>query len=227
MLSIREVMTTEADQKSAQTFFQAVSEIFDLSEAKALDMFARTGELTVVNYKNAVKELHCWELMPDHEETLRVLHNPAEIRIGCAYNSALATDHEFDFIVIDSPQGAHSDHFGLVHFEHFDIVKDFLRPMVADECIVVLYVNKSPYDKNVVGSHGYDQYSEYNYNAWMVARQDFYGSAVVTEEEAIAAYRKAVGGWATIEQVLTVPCFSDVPDMPPYAFRIALKLSRK
>lgn len=228
-LSIREVSTSEADQQSARVFFAAVLGMFDLKKSVALDMFARTGELTVANYRKSVGEMHAWELMPEHEETLRENHNPDVVMIGCSYHTAQVAERDgfqFDFIVVDSPQGAHHDFASNTHFEHFDVVREVLPKIASEECIVVLYVNKAPYNKDEFGSHGYDQYSEYDYANWMDARKEFYGSEKITEEQAIAAYRKAVAEWATVEQVLTVPCFSDVPDYPAYAFRLALKLKR-
>lgn len=227
MLTIREVATTDADRRSAKSLFRTVLDTFDLKEAKALDMFARTGELTVVNYRAAVKELHLWELMPEHERALWLEHAPHTVKIGCSYQSAANCTDKFDFIVIDSPQGAHSDYQGKVHYEHFDVVRDLLPKLAADTCVVVLYVNKAPYNKDEFGSHGYDQYSEYDFPAWMMARRMFYGSIRITEEQAIAAYRGAVSHWATVDQVIVTPCHSDVPEYPPYAFRLALSLKRK
>lgn len=227
MLTIREVATTDADQRSARSMFRTVLDSFDLKEAKALDMFARTGELTVVNYRHAVKELHLWELMPEHERALWLEHAPHTVKIGCSYQSALNCTDKFDFIVIDSPQGAHSDYSGAVHYEHFDVVRELLPKLAADNCVVVLYVNKAPYNKEELGSHGYDQYSEYDFPAWMQARRMFYGSIRVTEEQAIKAYRDTVQEWATVDQVIVTPCHSDVPGYPPYAFRLALSMKRK
>lgn len=226
MLTIRAVSPSSADTASSTAFFQAVKAMYDLSEAKSLDMFARTGELTVVNYFSEVKELHLWELIPDHKEILESRFSPASLRIGCSYQASMLVDEKYDFIVVDSPQGAHHDYDGKVHFEHFDVVEGILPKLCADECIVVLYVNKKPYDREEMGSHGYDIYSEYDFTAWMQARENFYLSSTISEAGAIAAYTFAVREWAKVESAVMVPCFSDVPGYPPYAFRLALKLKR-
>lgn len=229
-LSIRQVATSTADQASAREFFNQLIALFDLSNARALDMFARTGELTVESYKHAVGELHCWELAPEHEQTLIERHNPKSVIIGDSYLTALqAIDmgEKYDLVVVDSPQGAHSDSAGYVHYEHFDIVRSLLKDMVGDEALIVLYVNKKPYNKDELGSHGYDQYSEYDFAAWMAAREKFYGDKHITEEQAISAYRSALSSWATVEQVLVTPCHSDVPGYAPYAFRLGLRIKRK
>jgi hypothetical protein len=134
-------------------------------------------------------------------------------------------------VVIDTPQGAHTDSHGNVHFEHFDFFKMTLQWMLKDRGVVVVYVNKAPYDKNEVGSHGYDEYEEYDFPKWMRARSDFYETGCdcrVTEEQAIAAYRRtAEFEGFKVKNVLTVPCFSDVPGKEPYAFRVALEVARE
>jgi len=226
MLSIREVNCTKADQLSAVAFFDSLTAMYDFKESVALDMFARTGDLTVVNYQDHVKELHLWELMPEHRGAL-VSRNPTSLQIGCSYETAEKCFTKYDLIVVDSPQGVHSDAEGRVHFEHFDVVRDILPRLCSESCVIVLYVNKSPYNKDIVGSHGYDKYSEYDYSSWMQARELFYGASQITEEVAIQAYRVAIGSWAKVEQVLMVPCFSDVSTLEPYAFRLALKIKRK
>jgi hypothetical protein len=111
--------------------------------------------------------------------------------------------------------------------EHFRAL-DMLPPIMADDCLVVLYVNKEPYDRDRMGSHGYDQYDTYDFKLWMDARAKFYrviSPARVTEEEALLAYRRyfASRGFM-VKQILAVPCYSDVEAYPPYAFRVAFSL---
>lgn len=225
-MKVREVNVSEADKASARIFFNAVCDFYDLKSAKALDMFARTGDLTVVNYAARVSELHLWELGGEHEEALRAF-NPASVHIGCSYQTAIAVEDRFDFIVIDSPQGAHHDYNGTVHYEHFDVLEDVLPKLVSKEAVVVLYVNKRPYDKNVLGEFGYDQYAEYDFKSWMEARIVFYGTSVISEGQALDAYKKCLTKIGmTVENALVTPCYSDVPGYEPYAFRVALKVKR-
>lgn len=225
-MKVRQVGVSGADKASAAVFFEAVCSFYDLSNAVALDMFARTGELTVTNYHEHVGEIHLWELGPEHAKALGEFQ-PEEVHIGCSYRQAESCHTKFDFVVVDSPQGAHHDYKGCVHYEHFDLIRYVVPPMLKDEAIVVLYVNKRPYNKDVLGEHGYDLYEEYDYDAWMDARRAFYGASDIAEEDAIRAYRTVLGaaGFAVSGMVIT-PCYSDVPGYPPYAFRLALRVVR-
>lgn len=226
-MRVRELEVGVADTRSAVTFFSALLQVYDLSEAKALDMFARTGALTVCNYAGKVHELHLWELGAEHKAAL-LGYMPTQLRIGCSYESAEQVSEKFDFVVVDSPQGAHKDYAGVVHYEHFDLVNFVLPKLLSDHSVVVLYVNKRPYNKDDVGSHGYDEYEDaYNYEAWMSARQEFYGSSVITEEQAVQAYRNVLNeAGFIVDSFIIVPCFSDVPGLQPYAFRVAFELER-
>lgn len=222
-MKIREVDTTEADRTSAEVFFRALSRMWDLKKVDALDMFARNGQLTVSRYGHKVKNLDLWELAEEHRKSLENFQ-PRDVRIGCSYSTLSRCHRKYGLIVIDTPQGVHSNYAGVARYEHFDVLSE-IGTIMDDQCIIVLYVNKMPYNKKEMGSHGYDQYSEYDYEAWMKARAQFYGGdgRQITEEEALAAYRlKMVSQKYWVDQVLMVPCFSDVPGYLPYAFRLAL-----
>jgi predicted RNA methylase len=227
-MQVREVNVTDADGKSAQLFFDALTGFYDLSQARALDMFARNGQLTVKNYVSKVKAVDAWELNGEHEEALRSIDPTVSVKIDCSYLSATLANGKYDLVVIDSPQGAHRDFSKMVCFEHFTALTK-LRRLAADRSIVVLYVNKEPYDKAVAGDHGYDQYEEYDFKAWMAAREDFYGfdPRKLTDGSALFAYDRAfrAAGFKVVNTVV-VPCYSDVPRKENYAFRVGFEVIR-
>lgn len=228
-MEVRVTDTTSADQRSANVFFKALLSMWDLQDVAALDAFARNGQLTVPNYADVVRELELWELGEEHREALERF-SPDCVRIGCSYShlvTAIEEGRKYGLLVIDTPQGIHADVYGNEHVEHFDFLRDSTA-ILADEAVVVLYVNKHPYNRDEVGEHGYDQYKEYDFDKWMSARREYYGSTVITEGQAINQYTSALSlqGFKVTE-VLAVPCYSDVPDRAPYAFRLALKVARK
>lgn len=230
-MKIRQVDTTDADQKSAVAMFELLNAMYDLKDRVALDAFARNGQLTVRNYADYVAFVDCWELSPEHFAGLQSIANVGEIRIGCSYHTAafenLVSGGSYDMIVVDTPQGLHKAKDGSLKVEHFNFLKECVPTLINDDGLIVLYVNKRPYNAAVNGNHGYDQYEEYDFNKWMAARHDFYGSIQITEEDALAAYRFHLGEVGLeVQQALMVPCFSDVPDYPDYAFRLALSVKK-
>jgi hypothetical protein len=224
---IRQLDTTVADQASAQVFFSALFRAYDLDHAKVLDAFARNGQLTVRSYHDFLSDprtqLEVWELQPEHETALKML--TPQVQIGDSYQLIRTVRHGmYDLLVVDTPQGLHRSTDGRVHAEHWDFVEDAL-PTVRAGGVVVLYVNKEPYDARLVGSHGYDQYPEYDYVEWMWTRQELYGFSRGTEEAFLHRYRqlfKRAG--RVITSMLMTPCHSDVPGLAPYAFRLAVCL---
>jgi hypothetical protein len=225
-MKVRQIDVSDADCRSAEIFFRAVTSYWDLSKSHALDMFARNGALTVTNYIDHVRSLDLWELNPEHEHDL-IDWMPDEIKIGCSYKHLEECDKQYDFIVIDTPQGIHNDWQGVPHTEHFDVLCK-LPKIMADRCIVVVYVNMAPYDKNVEGSQGYDEYEEYDFQKWMEIRADFYeNEGLVTEAVAISTYELLFEKHLFVmKNMLLVPCFSDVPGKEPYAFRLAMEFER-
>jgi tRNA G37 N-methylase Trm5 len=229
-VKVREANVTGADKRSARLFFDALMGFYDTDKWAVLDAFARNGQLTLPMYIKAVRDgyVEAWELGPEHEKALKML-GPNQVRIGDSYSLAVECERMFDMVVIDTPQGAHKDSHGYVHYEHFDFLELTLRKLLKDRGVVVLYVNKSPYDKAEVGSHGYDEYAEYDFGKWMDARLHYYQSSrkTLTEERVVDTYRgRAHAAGYQVKNILIVPCFSDVPGKEPYAFRLALELER-
>jgi hypothetical protein len=224
-VKIRTCDVTGADKLSAKLFFDALFGFYEIGP-DALDMFARDGALTVSRYYTEINNLDLWELNAEHRPALEKF-NPREIIIGCSYTSMGGCTHKYDMVVIDTPQGIHNDAFGIAHIEHFDVLRH-IKGMLKPKALIVLYVNKRPYNKEEVGSHGYDEYAEFNYKKWMAARASFYdvGShGIISEEDAIAAYREVLADQnLAVTSVLSVPCYSDVQGVEPYAFRLALQV---
>ncbi len=217
-----------ADEKAAQLFFNAFVDFYDLKDLRALDMFARDGMLTVKRYYKDVKSVDCWELNPEHKEALKQ-YNPREIVIGDSYETVKMCTRSYGMIVVDTPQGI----YGGGHVEHFDMIP-LLPRIMNDRCIVVLYVNKRPYDKLASGHYGRDEYPEYDYKAWMRAREDFYSYqgyrrfvGPTDEVSALNTYQNkfSEGGFST-KSVLVMPCYDFADGLPP-SFRMALELVRQ
>jgi hypothetical protein len=229
-MQVRTVNVSDADGKSAQLFFDALTGFYDLSEAVALDMFARNGQLTVSKYADKVREVDAWELSGEHKKALFDISPKVEnVTIGCSYLGALTTQRRYDMIVIDSPQGAHRDFSGSIRFEHFYALQQ-LKRIAKERCIVVLYVNKEPYNKTEVGDYGYDHYDEYDFVAWMDARRAFYSSNPhkLSDATALWTYERelAFSGFSVVNTVI-VPCYSDVPRKENYAFRVGFEIVRR
>lgn len=228
-MKVKTVNISDADVRSARTLFSAVGAVYDVANLPVLDAFARNGQLTVSScQQTGMDNIECWELGAEHEASLRE-RGIEEVRIGCSYKQLRVTLKEgrrFGGVIIDTPQGLHLDYEGVARSEHFSFLEECL-PLLEDTALIVLYVNKKPYNRDAVGSHGYDEYAEYDYDTWMQSRKTFYGSAEITEEQAIASYRQLLNchGFC-INSLISIPCFSDVPGLPPYAFRLSLQVSR-
>lgn len=215
-----------ADFKATGLFFDAVLGFYDLSQRDALDMFARDGALTVHLYADKVRSLDLWEIDPIYEPTLRKFTD--NVHIGCSHKQLMETDRTYGFMVLDAPEGVYHDWRGRPHSEHFDLIPQLPRIM-ANNCIVVVYVNKEPYDASKVGSHGRDVYPGYDYQAWMQRRADFYHTDhpnKVSTATALQAYRREFRllGF-DLKSELIVPAYDMGIGMPP-SFRLAMELER-
>lgn len=234
-MKVRETNVSDSDKASAELFFDTLFQFYEPAAWKVLDAFARNGQLTVPNYMDRIKNrIDMWELGPEHADALLGLQANMEaestIEIGDSYTTALTAEGGYDMIVIDTPQGVHADDQAKSHVEHFDFMRLALDKLIAPRGVLVLYVNRQPYDKNEVGSQGYDEYDEYDFKAWMEARTKFYrchNPKNLQMNEALFGYQRllSICGFELINTVI-VPCFSDVPGKEPYAFRIALEVRR-
>lgn len=233
-MKVRETNVSESDKHSARVFFDALTAFYDTTTWEVLDAFARNGQLTVPNYMHKVmNRIDMWELGAEHLPALKDLQSQMEaagsITIGDSYSLAAHCRRKYDMVVIDTPQGLHHDSIGAVHVEHFDFLTTTLQCLLKDRGVVVLYCNHSPYNKEVVGSQGYDEYAEYDFEKWMAARRQFYHAEPIglSEWAMLRAYSKRVErlGFGVVQSFM-IPCFSDVPGKLPYAFRLALEVAR-
>ena len=110
-MQVRTVNVSDADGKSAELFFDALTGFYDLSKARALDMFARNGQLTVSKYAAWVASVDAWELNAEHEAALKRASAPRSTSRSAAPTlRRRCSSGRYDLIVIDSPQGAHKDY---------------------------------------------------------------------------------------------------------------------
>jgi len=230
-MRVRKVDTTKADQESAQIFFDQLFRVYDLAKARVLDAFSRNGQLTVASYiqylEDPRSQLFCWELCSDHQKDLFTYTDNVEI--GCSYvriKREIIARSKYDVLVIDTPQGLHKSFDSIVHSEHWDFLGESI-PLLADTGIIVLYVNKRPYNREEVGSYGYDEYDEYDFKQWMVRRSQFYNFVSNREEDYVRRYREFMMEHGLIVKSMVIaPCFSDVVGIPPYSFRLGLEVVR-
>jgi len=213
-----------ADEDSSKEFFSLLKSYYDLKNYSVLDMFARTGDVTVKHYAKDVKSFDLWEYDPKFTHSL-LEWEPSNLHIGCSYEGVTLTTNKYDMIVVDTPQGSHEDYMEQIHYEHFDIL-DKAKPLMNSRCLVVLYCNKRPYDRAKVGHYGYDEYKSYDFQKWMEARKIFYQADPenTTEWQMLRAYTDLFKSSHIVEKVVLTPCHSDVPGIDPYGFRLALEL---
>jgi hypothetical protein len=174
------------------------------------------------------KQLECWELNPDHEYRLWQLTD--KVKIGDSYKlaqEAIEKEKAYDLIIVDIPQGLHSSSDGRVHAEHFDFLP-LAFELLSDEGFIVFNLNRKPYNRDEKGSHGYDEYQEYNYKTWMEKRLEFYGFAYTGHEEMfLSVYRKkAYEAGFVVKSFLMVPALPNVTGLEIYTSTVAMHLSR-
>lgn len=221
-----ELARDASDIISNVRFFNAVDSVYGFGQ-KALEMFARDGNLTLACYYDKVPWLEVWELNPEFEPALRKF-KPAVVKFGCAFELMSKGTDKYDTLVIDSPQGIYPDYTGAACVEHFDVISGLTRIM-ADKCVVIFYINHEPYNGDEIGHSGQDSYSSFNYHSWMEYRSHFYltdSPEKVELETALAAYRREFGrrNWG-LESVIAMPCIHGSPGLPK-ASRVALRLIR-
>lgn len=216
----------DSESKELDLFFHALVGSYELHKLDALDMFARAGDHTVSRYWSKVSSLSVWELHEEHREVLQSKFRPFEVKIGCSYVELRDSPRKFGLIVVDSPQGLHTDKDGLIRCEHFEVLPSLSRIM-QDRCIVTFYVNKSPYNAAEVGSRGQDTYDVFNWEDWMAHRARFYCTstpAKISLSTAMAEYERLfLGlGFRVLSEIVQ-PCFVDGVGRPSACY-VALEL---
>ena len=78
---------------------------FSLSEADALELFAREGDWQTVSYASHVKTIEAWEIDSQFHEALKRNLPYAKIKITDTWKEIKTTPRKYDLIVADAPQG--------------------------------------------------------------------------------------------------------------------------
>ena len=133
----------------------------DLSQARALEFFAREGDWQTVSYAGEVASLEAWEIEPHCEPALRRNLPGATIRMGDSYQLARLPEYAgaFDLVVLDNPQvifGPQGE-----HCEHFDAL-ELMPNLLGGAGTLIFNVNYAPFN--------YHQQP-----AWQQRRRDFCG----------------------------------------------------
>jgi hypothetical protein len=149
---------------------------FDVSGARALEVFGRCGDWHTQYYQSLVGSLEVWEIDSIYREDLKKNLPNAAIKITDSYQEILSTTDKFDIIVIDNPQSI----FGDRQFcEHFDLFPDILQISAENTC-VILNINFEPYN--------FHQESP-----WYKRRQQFYATdnpEKLKVDEVIETYKR-------------------------------------
>lgn len=193
--------------------------------AAAIDMFARDGAMAIRNFQDLTWE--AWEIDPVHQPALEALGVvPGNIYIGDTFHIRYLDHALCDMVWVDAPQGTFKDNKGSLHSEHFELLEDALA-LLRGKGLLVLYVNKQPYNKEVTGDYGVDTYPEYSFEGWMARRRAFYGKEFITDAEALVTYDRVMDrlGWS-IKSTMMFPCLTNLSGMPP-SFRLVLEVQEK
>jgi len=116
-----------------------LSERTDLGKLDALDPFAREGDWHTRYWSPLVRSLTLWEILPQHERTLRRNFPEAIIKITDSYLEIKKTDRRFGLIVIDN------DLSRTDHIEHFDLFPALYRTLNPGPVYIVRNVIEDPY----------------------------------------------------------------------------------
>jgi hypothetical protein len=226
-MKIEQIDVSLASAQASSNFFNALSKVYDLSNMEVLDAFARNGQLTVSHYAHWVKAVDCWEFCDEHREALQSIAGVREVVIGCSYDLSDAERimevSKYDMVVIDAPQSFHNSNHGGPMCGHLDFLTDYTEHLLKDRALVMLYVNKVPYDPAKEGHHGLDSYENFDFDMWMKRRLEFYGWVDINEQVALQAYEDVFHRMGRkIKSVFMHPLPDNVPGKPP-AFYMVLE----
>lgn len=213
---------TALDRQFHARFCMEIKNRYPHYVGSALDMFARKGDMSVVNCPDWMWD--AWEIEPTCRVALESL-GCRKVVIGDTYDIVQNWPFKYDMIWVDGPQGIFPDSKGGRHSEHLDLIPQALSMLRHGWGLLVLYVNKEPYNKVQEGDFGLDTYSEYDFDEWMKNRVDFYGKCVITESEALLSYETLIRrcGYG-VKSMMMWPSIMDMPGMPP-SFRLVLEIT--
>lgn len=117
----------------------------NLSEMKALEIFARDGSWQTIAYMDKVKSLDAWEIDPIFRKALKRNLPKAKIKIVDSIKEIKKKSNffKYDFIVADNGQGCYGDKEQ--YCEHFNVVPHVAK-LLNKEGIIIFNINKEPFD---------------------------------------------------------------------------------
>lgn len=202
---------------SSHLFFSKLNKLYDLKTLRVLSPFSGYGYLTLGPLLSFVDygQVEAW--VYNEEERDAVIERVGTCKIGDAYDllgQSIARQETFHLIDIDTPQGLHTSH-GETKTEHFNFFQQAVR-LIDRWGLVVVYVNLRPYRNSHAG---------FDHDTWLHNREAFYGAAYPTFSAVFKAYETALQSTClTIQNIVAMPCFSDVEGMPVNAMRVAFEL---
>jgi len=135
---------------------------FRLSEAHAVEIFARQGDWHTLDYYHRISSLEAWEIDAFHLPDLRRNLSSAVVRNvnSIEFIKFPENRNSADLLVIDNPQSTFGENNE--YCEHFDVL-DYAVMMLRPGGALIFNVNIEPFD--------YDKHP-----GWRRRREDFYGS---------------------------------------------------
>lgn len=135
---------------------------FPLSEAHAVEVFARQGDWHTLDYYGKIASLEAWEIDEAHLPALRKNLPNAEIKNvdSIRYIQSPVNHRSADLVIIDNPQNTFGDNGE--YCEHFDVVDPALD-VLRSGGVIIFNVNIEPFDYE-------------NSPDWKLRREQFYGN---------------------------------------------------
>ena len=132
----------------------------DLSNMKALEIFARDGSWQTLAYSEKVKSLEAWEIDHIFKNDLKKNLPKAKIRILDSIKEIGNRKNfsEYNFIVVDNGQGCYGNK--KQYCEHFDVIPQIAK-LLNRGGIIIFNINKEPFNFD-------------NFPKWQARRNKYY-----------------------------------------------------
>lgn len=132
----------------------------DLSQMKALEIFARDGSWQTLSYANKVSHIDAWEIDPSFQNSLKKNLPKATIKITDSIQEITkrVNFEKYDFIVIDNGQNCYGENRQFC--EHFDVIPQ-IASLLKKKGIIIFNINRKPF--------GYSHFPD-----WKVRREAYY-----------------------------------------------------
>lgn len=117
----------------------------DISQMRALEVFAREGDWQTIVYAPRVKSMEAWEINPLFKAGLKKNLPEAKIKITDSVKEIRNKKYfgKYDFIVLDNPQGCYGPR--AQYCEHFDVILPALK-LFNGKGVLIFNVNKQPFN---------------------------------------------------------------------------------